>query len=120
MNNMVIETWVSCFLISVDINVPDLLCILLLSKLSFAISIVVYSIVIFFILEFFRKKGVCTLTVKELFDFVTDTTITEYNIDNYLDQAMTLTSSRTPDDETEQQKVDEQVGIRKLLIHIMI
>lgn len=61
------------------------------------------------ITEFFRKKGVCTLTVKELFDFVTDTTITEYNIDNYLDQAMTLTSSRTPDDETEQQKVDEQV-----------
>jgi hypothetical protein len=58
--------------------------------------------------------------VKELFDFVTDTTITEYNIDNYLEQAMTLTSSRTPEDVTEQQKIDEQVGIRKLLIHIKI
>ncbi|CAC5415844.1 RIOK1 [Mytilus coruscus] len=61
------------------------------------------------ITDFFRKKGVCTLTVKELFDFVTDITINEDNIDHYLEQAMTLTSTRSHDDVTEQQKIDEQV-----------
>ncbi|KAK3089613.1 hypothetical protein FSP39_005032 [Pinctada imbricata] len=61
------------------------------------------------ITEFFKKKGVSTLTVKELFDFVTDVTITEDNIDAYLDHAMTMTSHRTIDDITEQQKVDEEV-----------
>lgn len=50
-----------------------------------------------------------TLTVKELFDFVTDATITEDNIDLYLEKAMTLASERSTDDITEQQKVDEEV-----------
>ena len=49
------------------------------------------------------------LTVKELFDFVTDATITEDNIDLYLEKAMTLASQRTTEDITEQQKVDEEV-----------
>lgn len=50
-----------------------------------------------------------TLTVKELFDFVTDATITENNIDLYLEKAMTVASERSTDDITEQQKVDEEV-----------
>lgn len=50
-----------------------------------------------------------TLTVKELFDFVTDATITEDNIDLYLEKVMTLASERSTDDITEQQKVDEEV-----------
>ncbi|XP_076072505.1 serine/threonine-protein kinase RIO1-like isoform X2 [Mytilus galloprovincialis] len=61
------------------------------------------------ITDFFRKKGVCTLTVKELFDFVTDITINEDNIDHYLEEAMTLTSTRSHDEVTDQQKIDEQV-----------
>lgn len=59
--------------------------------------------------EFFKKKNVSTLTVKELFDFVTDATITEDNIDLYLEKVMTLASERSTDDITEQQKVDEEV-----------
>ncbi|XP_062589763.1 serine/threonine-protein kinase RIO1-like [Saccostrea cucullata] len=61
------------------------------------------------ITEFFKKKDVSTLTVKELFDFVTDATITEDNIDLYLEKAMTLTSQRTTNDVTEQEKIDEEV-----------
>nr|XP_022314156.1 serine/threonine-protein kinase RIO1-like [Crassostrea virginica] len=61
------------------------------------------------ITEFFKKKNVSVLTVKELFDFVTDATITEDNIDLYLEKAMTLASQRTTEDITEQQKVDEEV-----------
>ena len=63
----------------------------------------------FYAVEFFKKKNVSVLTVKELFDFVTDATITEDNIDLYLEKAMTLASQRTTDDITEQQKVDEEV-----------
>ncbi|XP_056020374.1 serine/threonine-protein kinase RIO1-like [Ostrea edulis] len=61
------------------------------------------------ITEFFKKKNVSTLTVKELFDFVTDATITEDNIDLYLEKAMTLSSQRTTEDITDQQKIDEEV-----------
>lgn len=68
------------------------------------------KIVFLFLLDFFRKKGVCTLTVKELFDFVTDITINEDNIDHYLEEAMTLTSTRSHDEVTDQQKIDEQVN----------
>lgn len=48
--------------------------------------------------------------MKELFDFVTDATITEDNIDLYLEKVMTLASERSTDDITEQQKVDEEVS----------
>ncbi|XP_060592591.1 serine/threonine-protein kinase RIO1-like [Ruditapes philippinarum] len=59
--------------------------------------------------EYFKKKGVSTLTVKELFDFVTDISITDDNLDDYLDKCMMITSNRTIDDVTEQDKIDEQV-----------
>ncbi|WAR23241.1 RIOK1-like protein [Mya arenaria] len=59
-------------------------------------------------LEFLRKD--CTnVTVKELFDFVTDVTITADNLDDYLDQCMQMTSNRNIDDVTEQDKIDEEV-----------
>ena len=44
--------------------------------------------------EFFRRNKVCVMTVKELFDFVTDITITSENIDDYLEQAWEKASSR--------------------------
>ncbi|KAH3734195.1 serine/threonine-protein kinase RIO1-like [Dreissena polymorpha] len=59
--------------------------------------------------EYFRKKGVSTLTVKELFDFVTDVTITADNLDQYLDKCMKLTAGRTAEDVTEEDKVNEEV-----------
>lgn len=49
------------------------------------------------------------MTVKELFDFVTDMSITSDNMDCYLERAMEIASGRTIDDVTEQDKIDEQV-----------
>lgn len=59
--------------------------------------------------DFFRKKGVSTLSVKELFDFVTDITITADNLDEYLDRCMQITANRTVEDISEQDKIDEEV-----------
>jgi hypothetical protein len=49
------------------------------------------------------------MTVKELFDFVTDPTVHETNIDEYLDRAMEIASTRTFDND---EKVNEEVGFR--------
>ena len=62
-------------------------------------------------IEFFKRRGVSTMTVKELFDFVTDLTITAETIDAYLDDAMMKAANRTVDDVTQQQRVDEEVRI---------
>uniref|UniRef100_A0AAX7UAZ4 Serine/threonine-protein kinase RIO1 n=1 Tax=Astatotilapia calliptera TaxID=8154 RepID=A0AAX7UAZ4_ASTCA len=39
--------------------------------------------------EFFVKHGVAVMTVRELFDFITDPSITSQNIDQYLDKVLT-------------------------------
>ncbi|GFN97212.1 serine/threonine-protein kinase rio1-like [Plakobranchus ocellatus] len=65
--------------------------------------------------EFFRKLNVPTMTVKELFEFVTDTTITSENIDGYLEQAMRIASNRSLQDLTEQEKIDEEVFKRAFI-----
>lgn len=49
------------------------------------------------------------MLVKELFDFITDLTITSYNIEQYLDAAMDIASKRSYDGLTEEDKVDEEV-----------
>ncbi|XP_038057076.1 serine/threonine-protein kinase RIO1-like [Patiria miniata] len=59
--------------------------------------------------EYFRKNGVCTMTVRELFDFVTDPNINKDNIDEYLEKAMELASERSEQQQSEQEKVDEEV-----------
>ncbi|KAK2171033.1 hypothetical protein NP493_1112g00036 [Ridgeia piscesae] len=59
--------------------------------------------------DYFSRKGVCGMTMKELFDFVTDLTIDADNIAAYLDRAMEMASQRTVEDITEQQKIEEQV-----------
>jgi RIO kinase 1 len=56
--------------------------------------------------EFFKKKGVCVMTVRELFDFVTDPSITDDNVSEYLDKAQEITANRI-DDETDQ--LEEEV-----------
>lgn len=65
--------------------------------------------------DFFRKHSVCGLTVKELFDFVTDSSITDTNVDDYLDKAMSITAGRTLEEITQQDKVDEEV-FKKIFI----
>ena len=54
----------------------------------------------------------CTLTVKELFDFVTDVSITASNLDDYLDRLMDVASSRSLQDLTAQEKIDEEVWVK--------
>uniref|UniRef100_H2ZSG1 Serine/threonine-protein kinase RIO1 n=1 Tax=Latimeria chalumnae TaxID=7897 RepID=H2ZSG1_LATCH len=59
--------------------------------------------------DFFRKHDVAVMTVKELFGFVTDPSITKENIDDYLEKAMEIASQRTEDERSNQDKVDEEV-----------
>ncbi len=59
--------------------------------------------------DFFRRNAVCTMTVKELFDFITDVSITTDNLDAYLEHAMEVTSQRTVEEVSAQEKVDEEV-----------
>ncbi|EDO32747.1 predicted protein, partial [Nematostella vectensis] len=62
------------------------------------------------ITDFFKKKEVCVMTVRELFNFVTDPTITENNIESYLEQAQQMATSRGEDEENSgKQQVEEEV-----------
>lgn len=62
-----------------------------------------------FLSEFFHSRGVATMLVKELFDFIADLTITDDNIDVVLQAAMDTASSRSYTGMSEQDKVDEEV-----------
>ncbi|CAI5677182.1 serine/threonine-protein kinase RIO1 isoform X1 [Oreochromis niloticus] len=59
--------------------------------------------------EFFVKHGVAVMTVRELFDFITDPSITSQNIDQYLDKAMVIAAERTSEERSSQDGVDEEV-----------
>lgn len=59
--------------------------------------------------EFFRKNGVSTMTIKELFDFVTDPTITENNMEECLEKISDRIANRNFDEMSEQEKIDEEV-----------
>ncbi|XP_067838074.1 serine/threonine-protein kinase RIO1 [Heptranchias perlo] len=59
--------------------------------------------------EFFRKHDVAVMTVRELFEFVTDPSITEDNLDSYLQKAMEIATDRTEEERSNQDKVDEEV-----------
>jgi RIO kinase 1 len=67
------------------------------------------------ITDFFRKKGVGTMTVRELFDFVTDPTITDENMDDYLERMQQIASQRTEEERSELEKVDEEVFMRSFI-----
>lgn len=58
---------------------------------------------------FFLKHGVSTMTVKELFDFTTDPSITEDNMHTQLEELSERISNRNIDELTAQQQVDEEV-----------
>lgn len=51
------------------------------------------------------------MTVRELFEFVTDSNITEDNIEAYLEESMKVAAERSMEDVTEQEKVDEEVRL---------
>ncbi|XP_022226424.2 serine/threonine-protein kinase RIO1 [Drosophila obscura] len=59
--------------------------------------------------EFFRKKSVATMTVKELFDFITDQTITEENMEQCLESISENIKDRDFDAITAQERIDEAV-----------
>jgi len=56
---------------------------------------------------FCRRHGVAVMTGKELFDFVTDLSITDDNIDEYLSAAMKLASQRSADEVTRLEAEEE-------------
>lgn len=58
--------------------------------------------------DFFRRKGVATLTVKELFDFITDPSINDKNIEMCLEKLSETVSSRDFDEMTAQEKIEEE------------
>lgn len=59
--------------------------------------------------EFFRKKDVATMTVKELFDFITDKSITEENMEECLEEISERIKDRDINELTAQEKIDEEV-----------
>jgi RIO kinase 1 len=59
--------------------------------------------------DFFRKKGVSTMTIKELFDFVTDRTINEENMEQCLEKISDKIANRNFEELSEQEKIDEEV-----------
>ncbi|XP_075338566.1 serine/threonine-protein kinase RIO1 isoform X2 [Odontesthes bonariensis] len=62
---------------------------------------------------FFAKHGVAIMTVRELFDFITDPSITLQNLDQYLQKAMAIAAERTSEQRSERRAerdgVDEEV-----------
>ncbi|MEE6464814.1 hypothetical protein FKM82_006369 [Ascaphus truei] len=59
--------------------------------------------------DFFGKHSVAVMTVRELFEFITDPSITEDNMDAYLDKSMEIAIQRTEEEKSSQDKVDEEV-----------
>ncbi|XP_063306600.1 serine/threonine-protein kinase RIO1 [Pelobates fuscus] len=59
--------------------------------------------------DFFVKYGVAVMTVRELFEFIIDPSITEDNMDAYLDKAIERAAQRTEEEKSSQDKVDEEV-----------
>lgn len=43
--------------------------------------------------DFFRKHGVAVMTIRELFDFIVDTSITEDSLDSYLEEVVYFPTS---------------------------
>ncbi|XP_061878881.1 serine/threonine-protein kinase RIO1 isoform X2 [Entelurus aequoreus] len=62
--------------------------------------------------EFFVKHGVAVMTVRELFDFITDPSITAQNMDQYLEKMMAIASDRTSVQRSDQDRVDEEVFMK--------
>ncbi|KAE8597859.1 hypothetical protein XENTR_v10016626 [Xenopus tropicalis] len=62
--------------------------------------------------DFFVKYGVAVMTVRELFEFITDPSITMDNMDAYLEKVMEIAVDRTEEERSSQDKVDEEVFMK--------
>lgn len=75
-------------------------------------------------LDFFRKNEVGVMTVKTLFDFITDPTVTEENMDNCLDaisEQMTQESEQCIDSNRQiEEQVFKQAYIPQNLTQVML
>ncbi|XP_065843269.1 serine/threonine-protein kinase RIO1-like [Oscarella lobularis] len=67
------------------------------------------------ITEFFGKKGVGVMSVRELFDFVTDPNINDTNMEDYLEKAQLIAGERLESGLTDKEKVDEEVFKRSYI-----
>ncbi|XP_031847910.1 RIO kinase 1 isoform X2 [Nomia melanderi] len=61
------------------------------------------------ITEFFKKNEVGVMTVKALFDFITDPTVTEENMDNYLDKISEQMTQKNEQQIDPMEQIEEQV-----------
>ncbi|CAL7942943.1 unnamed protein product [Xylocopa violacea] len=61
------------------------------------------------ITEFFKKNEVGVMTVKALFDFITDPTVTEENMDNYLDKISEQMTQQNEQEADPKEQIEEQV-----------
>lgn len=61
------------------------------------------------ITEFFRKKDVATMTIKELFDFVTNPLINESNMEEYLEKLSEKASERSYEETSAQEQIENEV-----------
>lgn len=61
------------------------------------------------ITDFFAKKDVATMTLRELFTFITDPNITEDNMEKYLEQMAEKIGDRNINELSEQEKIEEEV-----------
>lgn len=61
------------------------------------------------ITDFFAKKNVATMTVRELFTFITDPNVNETNMEDYLERIQERIGDRNMTCLTEQEKIDEEV-----------
>ncbi|XP_068247120.1 serine/threonine-protein kinase RIO1 isoform X2 [Palaemon carinicauda] len=59
--------------------------------------------------EYFRRKNVPAMTVKELFDFIVDQTITKENKEAYLEKLQEVASSRLLGEMSNNERVNEEV-----------
>ena len=59
--------------------------------------------------EFFRRNKVCVMPVKGLFDFVTDVSLTDDRVEEYLEKAEEKAIAREPGDQGAQEEVSEAV-----------
>ncbi|KAI4494535.1 hypothetical protein M0802_008856 [Mischocyttarus mexicanus] len=59
--------------------------------------------------EYFKKNDVCVMSVKALFDFITDPTINENNMDEYLDIISSQIHERMNQESNPDQEINEEV-----------
>ncbi|KAL0966865.1 hypothetical protein UPYG_G00301140 [Umbra pygmaea] len=59
--------------------------------------------------DFFLKRGVAAMTLRELFEFIIDPSITSSNINLYLEKAMDVSSSRSAEERSNLDSVNEEV-----------